>query len=128
MTLSFLPHSTLTADDIAAFEQLITAYRAYGGYPPQQEPAEGDWVLVCYTTLTAPDGQRLETEGFFKRWLSTHLSSDGRTHTAFVDMQFTEEGQALPGCGYGTCPESAPHHPAASPRVPPPAPSPKRRR
>ncbi|MEU3091320.1 hypothetical protein ACWCQ0_43285 [Streptomyces massasporeus] len=128
MTLFFLPHSALTAADIAAFEQLITAYREYGGHPPQPEPAEGDWVLVCYTTLTAPDGQRLETEGVFKRWESTQLTSDGRTHTEYVDMQFTEEGQALPGRGYGVRPASAPHHPPASAPVPPPAPSPRRGR
>lgn len=128
MTFSYIDHRTLPQDDIAALEGLITAYREHGGHPPRPEPVQGEWVLVIHSGVTGPDGEWLETEGVFKRWGSTQLTSDGRTHTEFVDMQFTEEGQALPGRGYGARPTSAPHHPAATPPVQPHAPSPRRGR
>lgn len=114
MTFSYIDHRTLTQDDLAALEKLIAAYREHGGHPPRPEPVQGEWVLVIHSELTGPDGEWRETEGVFKRWDSAQLTSDGRTHTEFVDMQFTEEGQALPGRGYGTRPAPAPHHPAAS--------------
>lgn len=89
MTFSFIDHRTLTAVDITTFEQLIAAREEYGRYgspPPRPEPPDGEWVLFMYTTLTAPGGKRLETEGIFKRWGTTQL----------VDMLFTPWGQALP--------------------------------
>ncbi|KMS74127.1 hypothetical protein ACM01_16075 [Streptomyces viridochromogenes] len=89
MPFSFIDHRALTEDDITAFEQLIAAREEYGPYgipPARPEPADGEWVLFMYTTLTAPGGKRLETEGIFKRWGTTQL----------VDMLFTPWGQALP--------------------------------
>ncbi|MFG2703195.1 hypothetical protein [Streptomyces sp. NPDC048386] len=113
-------HRTLTARDIATFEQLIAArekYGAYGGPLPRPEPADGEWVLCMYTTLTAPDGRRLETEGFFKRWGTTQL----------VNMLFTPYGQALPDREPDD--DSAPTARRPAGPVPsPPSPSPRRPR
>lgn len=120
MTFSYTDHRTLTPDDIASLERLITAYREYGGHPPSPEPTQGEWVLVIHTDVT-DRGKWCETEGVFKRHGSTQLASDGRTtHTEFVLMQFTEEGQALPDPVH-TGPLSAPDRPPPSPPKPPPA-------
>ncbi|MER6531620.1 hypothetical protein [Streptomyces sp. NPDC001508] len=125
MTFSFIDHRTLTAEDIAAFEQLITARNEFEGHLPRPEPLEGEWVLAIYVTVTAPGGQRLETQGVFKRHGSTQPTADGDTHTEFVLMQFTSQGQALPDNDYDARAASTPHRPAAGPvprQAPPSAP------
>jgi len=128
MTYPFIDHRTLTADDIAACERLIAAYNAHGGHPPGPVPATGEWQLVTCTTLTDPDGKRLETEGVFKRSGSTQHAPDGSTHTRFVIMEFTPQGRALPGQGHGGRPGPRHIHPAGpgSPHTPPAPASPGR--
>ncbi|MFJ8794591.1 hypothetical protein [Streptomyces sp. NPDC102462] len=125
MTFSFIDHRTLTTEDIADFEQLIAARNEFEGRPPRSEPLEGEWVLAIYITATAPDGQRLETEGVFTRCAPWQLTVDGDTHTEFVLMQFTAEGKALPDGGHDAPAASPPHRPAAGPvprQAPPSAP------
>ncbi|MFJ4688883.1 hypothetical protein [Streptomyces sp. NPDC088789] len=135
MTFSYGDHRTLTAQDIAALEQRIAAYNGQDGHPRRKKNPPGEWVMTGCMTLT-DGGQRLETEGAFMRWGSTQATPGEGTHTEFVLMSFTAQGEALPGAGTVPRAASEPPRPATAPHRPhhrrdgdalPPPPAPQTR-
>ncbi|MEU4486668.1 hypothetical protein AB0H94_17575 [Streptomyces purpurascens] len=94
MSLSYLAHPTLTPADLAFFEALV-AHTKLPDHPRDEDcPGPQDpWELCIRSTCHGPDGSSRETHCVFRR----RRGPDDGPHAQYVEMHFTQDGQALPG-------------------------------